>query len=95
LDCHGVCTALASTYRLEDREIGSKPEIWYATVSMTVEYLRPTPIAEMVQLIAQPAAVEDRFASVECVLAAADKERARATVRVTRVPDSWRHGSLT
>ena len=34
LDCHGVCTAIADAHRWQDREIGSTPEIWYATTSI-------------------------------------------------------------
>jgi len=93
LDCHGVCTGVASAYRRERREIGSDPEIWYATVSMSIEYLRPTPIDEAVHLRARPMADEDRVTSVECALEAAGKERARAVVRATRVPEEWRHGT--
>src|SRR4051794_39421359 len=50
LDCHGVCSAVADAFRREGREIGSEPEIWYATASLTVDYLRPTPLAEPVEL---------------------------------------------
>ena len=48
LDCHGIGTALADAYRREERAIGSAPEIWYATASMTVDYLRPAPLEELV-----------------------------------------------
>ena len=61
LDCHGVCTAMARAYDDEQRAIGSQPEIWYATTSMTVDYLRPTPIGEEVANCAPTwTAVEDR-----------------------------------
>ena len=53
LDCHGVCTAVADAYQRERREIGTEPEIWHATVSLSVDYLRPTPIDEVVQLSAR------------------------------------------
>lgn len=93
LDCHGVCTAIADAYKREQRGVGTEPEIWYATASLAVEYLRPTPIAASVHLSAQVVGNEDRMTSVECVLIAAEKERARATVRAVRVPDDWRHGT--
>src|SRR5580704_165478 len=93
LDCHGVCTAVATAYASQDRAIGSEPEIWHATVSLTIDYLRPTPINEAVQLSARVAICENSGTSVECVLGAGGKDRARATVRTTRVPDAWRHGS--
>jgi acyl-coenzyme A thioesterase PaaI-like protein len=98
LDCHGVCTAMAHAYGAEGRTIGSDPEIWHATTSLTVAYLRPTPLPEEVELTGRlldrhtdPDA-DDRETAVECVLSCLGKERARATVRSVRVPDEWRHG---
>lgn len=94
LDCHGVCTAIARAYDEEARAIGSDPDIWCATASMTVDYLRPTPIGEAVELTGSVLAVEDRSISVQCTLACDGKDRARATVRAVRVPREWRHGSV-
>jgi acyl-coenzyme A thioesterase PaaI-like protein len=50
VDCHCVCTAMASGYHAEGREVTSEPSLWYATASLQVTYLRPTPIAEPVVL---------------------------------------------
>jgi acyl-coenzyme A thioesterase PaaI-like protein len=61
LDCHGVCTAIANAYQREQRGVGTEPEIWYATASLAVEYLRPTPIDAAVHLNAQVVANEDRM----------------------------------
>jgi acyl-coenzyme A thioesterase PaaI-like protein len=93
LDCHGVCTAVADAYRRDGREIGSEPEIWHATTSMDITFLRPTPIDADVVLHGTVSAVGDGGTTVDCVLEAAGKERARARVTSIRVPDSWRHGS--
>lgn len=93
LDCHGVCTAIADAYRREERAIGTAPDLWFATASMSIDYLRPTPLGEAVELTSRVTTHEGRVTGVECALAAAGKERARASVRATRVPDEWRHGS--
>lgn len=93
LDCHGVCTAIADAFRREHRPIGAEPDIWHATVSLSVEYLRPTPIGEVVRLTGRVLTVEGATTLVECVLWAQAKERARAVVRSKRVPDEWRHGA--
>jgi acyl-coenzyme A thioesterase PaaI-like protein len=93
LDCHGVCTAIAAAHRAEGRPIGSDPEIWHATTSMDIRYLRPTPIDALVVVRGTIGAVGEHGTTVECVLEAAGKERARASVTSVRVPDSWRHGS--
>ena len=92
LDCHGVGTAIADTYRREARDFGSDPEVWCATASMTVEYLRPAPVESVLGLRGRVVDVDGRFTTVECELLAAGKLRARATVRAVRVPDTWRFG---
>ena len=93
LDCHGVCTAIADAYQREGRGIGADPEIWLATTFLSVEYSRPTPIAEVVEVTARLTHCDEQSASVECVLGAGGKDRVRAAVRATRVPAEWRHGS--
>ena len=92
LDCHGVCTAIADAYGRDGRPIGSDPEIWYATASLKVDYLRPTPLDAGLLLRAVVVDRRDRRTVVECTLAAADKERARAVVEAVRVPSEWKHG---
>jgi acyl-coenzyme A thioesterase PaaI-like protein len=93
LDCHGVCTAIADAYRREGRAIGSEPDLWFATTSIQIEYLRPTPIDAELRLVASIREADGKRAAVECSLEAAGKERARAVVQSVRVPDEWRHGS--
>ena len=93
LDCHGICTAIAARYRVEKREIGSLPDLWCATASMTVEYLRPAPLEAPVLMTAQIVGAEDRVTTVQCELESDGKPRARASVRAVQVPDSWRHGT--
>jgi acyl-coenzyme A thioesterase PaaI-like protein len=93
LDCHGVCTAMADAYRRDGREIGSDPDLWFATASMRVDYLRPTPIDAPLQLRATVVRRHERRTVVDCVLGAAGKERARAVVEAVRVPLEWKHGA--
>ncbi len=93
LDCHGVCTAIANAYQREERGIGTDPEIWYATASLSVEYLRPVAINSTVELIAHVTGHEDRLTMVDCVLSSDQKKHARASVRAIRVPDQWRHSN--
>jgi acyl-coenzyme A thioesterase PaaI-like protein len=93
LDCHGVCIAIADAYAREHREIASDPDLWYATASISVDYLRPTSLDSEVTLRGHVVEVDDRFTTVACELHADGKVRARATVRAVRVPDTWRHGN--
>lgn len=92
LDCHGVCTAIADAYRRAGREIGTDPEIWFATSGLDVRYLRPTPIASELALHGTVVTVGEDGTTVECLLEAEGKTRASAVVHAVQVPESWRHG---
>jgi acyl-coenzyme A thioesterase PaaI-like protein len=92
LDCHGVCTAIASAYEREKRAIGTDPEIWCATTSLLVEYQRPVPIDSTITLSAHVSTIENRITTVTCVLSSEAKDRAKASVSSIRVGDNWRHG---
>ncbi|MEM8895474.1 MAG: PaaI family thioesterase [Bacteroidota bacterium] len=43
IDCHCMGAAMAHAYRVEDRSMDSHPEYRYATGSMNIKYLKPTP----------------------------------------------------
>ncbi|MEM7051496.1 MAG: PaaI family thioesterase [Acidobacteriota bacterium] len=90
IDCHGICTAVADGYRQEDREIGSPPDLWFATASLEVRYLRPAPLAAEVEIRARIVAREERKTHLDCTLTSAGKVRAEGTVVAVRVPASWR-----
>ena len=90
IDCHAVCTAIAHAYRAESRAIGSVPEIWYATASLAVYYLRPTPIDRLVAVRARVVETSLRRTTLECSLSADDVECVRAEVVAVRVPATWR-----
>jgi acyl-coenzyme A thioesterase PaaI-like protein len=90
IDCHSVCTAIASAYQSEGRPIGSDPELWYATASLQVEYLRPTNLRAPVILRARVVAVSGRKITVHCSLSSGDEVTARAEVLAVRVPPEWK-----
>jgi acyl-coenzyme A thioesterase PaaI-like protein len=92
IDCHCVCTAAAAAYRDAGREIGSKPDFYYATLRLAVEYLRPTPMGVPIELKAQIVAQTDRTYVLSCEVSAAGKTRVRAEVEAISVPESWMLG---
>ena len=89
IDCHGVCTAIADAYRHEGREIGSEPLIWYATASLKVDYLRPTPIARPVELRAHITERGKRKTVVTVTASSGSEVCARSEVIAVRVPSEW------
>lgn len=90
IDCHCICTAIAAAYRAERRAIGTEPGIWYATGSLQVTYLRPTPIDQRLHLRAQIKESKERKTTVFCSLFANGDECARGEVVAVRVPPAWR-----
>jgi len=92
IDCHAVCSAIASLYRLEEREIGSGEVIWCATANLDVTYLRPTPIDRPLLLRARIKEVSPsrRKVQVECSLHSGRAECVKAQVLAVRVPEEWR-----
>jgi acyl-coenzyme A thioesterase PaaI-like protein len=89
VDCHGVCTAMAAAYRRANRPIGSSPALSYATGSMTVNYLRPTPMGASLDLEARVTDADAKQSLVEVKLSAAGKICVQAIVTAVRVPESW------
>ena len=43
IDCHSMATAMASAVRREGRALDSEPHYRFATGSMSLRYLKPTP----------------------------------------------------
>ena len=89
MDCHCVCTAVAAAYRAERRAMTSTPPLFYATASLQVTYLRPTPIAEPVEMRARITSMTERKTLLACSLYSAGEECARGELVAVRVPAAW------
>lgn len=85
IDCHACVTAMAAAYEVEGRPVGSKPDIWFMTASLKVDYLKPTPIASTVELTARVREQEGRKSWVECAVFAEGVERAKGEGLFIRV----------
>jgi predicted thioesterase len=94
MDCHSICTAIAAAYRQEGREIGTEPYIWYATGSLQVEYLKPTPIGEPLTILAKVKEITGRRTVLDCSLLARGEECARGEVVAVRIPPDWHSSRL-
>lgn len=87
LDCHSLATATMSAYRAEGRQLGTDPDIICVTGSLSVNYLKPTPLAPIV-LRACVREREGRRTVVEASLFSdADVECVRSTVVAVRLAD--------
>jgi acyl-coenzyme A thioesterase PaaI-like protein len=85
IDCHSVFTAVATAYKREGREMGEGEDIDYATVKLTVNYLKRTPMDTTLELRAKVAKIGNRSMTVETVLSADGEECVRGEVVAVRI----------
>ena len=88
IDCHCMCTAMAYAYRQEDRGLDSKPEYKYATGTMTIKYLKPTPNNKPIELRALVLEQKGKKTTVQCDVYVDGLKTAEANVIAIRVFDS-------
>jgi acyl-coenzyme A thioesterase PaaI-like protein len=50
IDCHSTGTAAAAMYRQEGRGMDTEPSLRFMTASLQVEYVRPTPLGEPLEV---------------------------------------------
>ena len=67
----------------------SQPSLFYATASLQVTYLRPTPIAEPVMVRARITSIAERKTLLSCSLYSDGEECARGEMVAVRVPAAW------
>ncbi len=89
-DCHCILTAAAAAYRKQGRSVSSLPLIWYVTGSLHVDYFKPTPIDETVELRSQIKEMKEKKTVVTCDLFSQGEKCASAEVVAIRVPPAWR-----
>ena len=95
MDCHCVCTAMAAAYRTENRAMDTEPPIWFATGSLSVKYLRPTPVDASILLRARIKERGEKKTILTCSLFAKEKECAQAEVVAVRIPKAfWFESSI-
>jgi acyl-coenzyme A thioesterase PaaI-like protein len=89
IDCHSMATAAAATYQAEGRPIGSLPLLRYVTASLSVTYLRPTPLGVPLTLRARAIEIKPRKVQVACSIFADGEETVRGEVVGVRMPEHW------
>lgn len=87
IDCHGTGTAAAATYRAEGRPMGSEPAARFVTASLHVDYKKPTPLDEMLELRGHVVEVKKRKVVVNITLSAGGEITAQGQVVAVQVPE--------
>jgi acyl-coenzyme A thioesterase PaaI-like protein len=89
IDCHATGTAAAAAYRAQNRAMDTDPPLRFLTASLHVDYLKPTPIDQPLELRASVAEIKGRKVRVLVELYAHDELCARGEVITIQVPDDF------
>jgi acyl-coenzyme A thioesterase PaaI-like protein len=95
IDCHAMATAAAFVERAAGREIGDAPAPRFVTVSLHVDYLKPTPHGAALVLRGRASEIRARKVTVAVELGAGGVVTARGTVVAVALPDTMRPPGAT
>lgn len=73
VDCHSNWTVMAHHYRVEGRPLGSSPRIDCVTSTLSVKYIKPTPMGTPLMLKSRIVGEVGRKTQVLCEVYAKDK----------------------
>jgi len=90
IDCHAMGTAAAAAVRADGKEIGAAPSPRFVTASLTVNFLKPTPLGPELEIRAAVKERSDRKAVIAATVAVDGVITARGDVVAVRMPDSMR-----
>lgn len=88
IDCHATGTASAAIYRAEGRAMDTEPAVRFVTGSLHVDYLRPTPLAGLLELRAIVKLIKWRKVVIDVTLSAEGQICARGEVVAVRMPEN-------
>jgi acyl-coenzyme A thioesterase PaaI-like protein len=87
IDCHCTGTAAAAAYLAEGRAMDTQPALRFLTGSLHVDYLRPTPLGESLEIRASVKEIKGRKVVVAAKLLVKGELCARGEVVAVRVPE--------
>jgi acyl-coenzyme A thioesterase PaaI-like protein len=87
IDCHATGTAAAAAYRAEGRDMDTEPPLRFLTGTLTVKYLKPTPLGVPLELRGQIKDVKGRKVVVTVTLSAKGEICATGEVVAIQVPE--------
>jgi len=94
IDCHCMASAMATAVRNENRPLGSEPEYRFATGTLHIKYLKPTPVASPLTLTAKVTHIKNqRIYTLHCDLFAENQKTVEAEVTAFLVYSSDQENS--
>lgn len=88
IDCHSTGTAAAAKCRAQNREMDTQPALRFATASLRVDYLMPTPLGVPLEVRGRVKFIKGRKVVVESQLIAGGKVCAEGEVVAVQMPES-------
>jgi acyl-coenzyme A thioesterase PaaI-like protein len=87
VDCHGTGTAAAAAYRAAGREPGTEPAFRFVTASLSVRYLKPTPMGVPLEVRGRVEEIKGRKVVVSATVSAAGEVCATGEVVAVEMPE--------
>jgi acyl-coenzyme A thioesterase PaaI-like protein len=88
VDCHSSATAAAAKWRAEGLSPGDVPSYRYVSVSLKVDFLKPTPTGKVLELRGRVKEMKARKAVVTVTLSAEGEIRAKGEVVLVQIAAS-------
>jgi acyl-coenzyme A thioesterase PaaI-like protein len=89
VDCHSTASAAAATYRVQGREMDSRPALRFVTGSLQVNYHKPTPLGVELELRGTIKEIKGRKVVVETTVLADGVATATGTVVAVQMPENF------
>jgi acyl-coenzyme A thioesterase PaaI-like protein len=89
IDCHSTGTAAAAMYKADGRGMDTHPPYRFVTGSLHVDYLKPTPISQPLQIRGRIKEITGRKVIVETTVLSGDIVTARGEVIAVQMPESF------
>ncbi len=87
IDCHCAGTAAAAKLKHDGFEIGQKPMPRFVTASLKVDYIKPTPVGEELEIRASVREVKERKIMLHATVSAAGSVTAKGEAVMVMMPD--------
>ena len=89
IDCNSTGTAAAAMFRSEGREMDTLPPFRFVTGSLHVDYLKPTPLTDLMEIRGRVKEIKGRKVVVETTVLVDGVITARGEVVAVQMPDSF------
>jgi acyl-coenzyme A thioesterase PaaI-like protein len=88
IDCHAAATAAYAKHKDEGLDITVTPPHRFVTASLKVDFLKPTPVDEVLELRAHPTEIKGRKVLVSATLSARGEVCAKGEAVMVQIPET-------